>query len=101
MKVTIIHAAMTHDSENGYLGMVQFEVEGHMNPYEITLQLNSLRGTTWDYSLRFAKDPGSEEQINEVEAAIESDDELFDSLIDAAAETLPEDNDSANVDEEA
>ncbi|QHW33746.1 hypothetical protein GZH47_25060 [Paenibacillus rhizovicinus] len=92
MKVTIIHAQMTHDKENGYLGSVQFEAEGHKHPYEITLQLNSLRGTTWDYSLRFAKDPGSEEQINEVEAAIETDDDLFDSLIDAAAETLPDDS---------
>ncbi|WP_219838246.1 hypothetical protein [Paenibacillus sp. R14(2021)] len=91
MKITIIRAEMTHDKENGYRGAVQFEAEGHKHPYEITLQLNSLRGTTWDYSLRFAKDPGSEDQINEMEAAIESDDDLFDSLIDAAAETLPED----------
>ncbi|MBO7744567.1 hypothetical protein I8J29_10190 [Paenibacillus sp. MWE-103] len=91
MKVTIIHAEMTHDRENGYRGTVQFEAEGHKHPYEISLQLNSLRGTTWDYSLRFAKESGSEEQIGEVEAAIEADDELFDRLIDAAADTLPDD----------
>ncbi|QHT62411.1 hypothetical protein GXP70_22120 [Paenibacillus lycopersici] len=90
MNITIIHAHMTHDKENGYRGAVQFEAEGHKHPYEITLQLNSLRGTTWDYSLRFAKEPGSEEQINEVEAAIETDDDLFDRLIDAAADTLPD-----------
>ncbi|MBM7564186.1 hypothetical protein [Paenibacillus sacheonensis] len=90
MKITILHAQMTHDQENGYRGSVQFEAEGHKHPYEISLQLNSLRGTTWDYSLLFAKEPGSEEQINEVEAAIESDDDLFDSLIDAAAATLPD-----------
>ncbi|MBP3961743.1 hypothetical protein [Paenibacillus lignilyticus] len=95
MNITIIHAAMTHDKENGYKGNVQFEVEGHKHPYEITLQLNSLRGTTWDYSLLFAKEPGSEEQINAVEAAIEQDDDLFDSLIDAAAATLPEEEEEA------
>ena len=92
MNVTIIHAEMTHDRENGYRGNVQFEAEGHKHPYEITLQLNSLRGTTWDYSLRFAKDPGSEEEIGAVEAAIEADDDLFDRLIDAAADTLPDDH---------
>lgn len=91
MKITIIHAEMTHDKENGYRGGVQFEAEGHKHPYEITLQLNSLRGTTWDYSLRFAKEPGPEEQINEMETAIETDDDLFDMLIDAAAETMPDD----------
>ncbi|RAP77591.1 hypothetical protein [Paenibacillus montanisoli] len=90
MNITITHAAMTHDKENGYRGIVQFDAEGHKHPYEVTLQLNSIRGTTWDYSLRFAKDPGSEEEINQVEAAIEQDDDLFDSLIDAAAQTLPE-----------
>lgn len=91
MNITIIQASMTHDQENGYRGNVQFEAEGHKHPYEITLQLNSLRGTTWDYSLSFAKDPGPEEQINAMEIAIETDDDLFDRLIDAAAETLPED----------
>ncbi|WP_308635152.1 hypothetical protein [Paenibacillus silvisoli] len=90
MNITIIHAAMTHDKENGYRGSVQFEVEGHKHPYEVSLQLNSIRGTTWDYSLHFAKDPGPEEDMNKVEAAIEQDDDLFDYLIDAAAQTLPD-----------
>ncbi|AZN42541.1 hypothetical protein [Paenibacillus albus] len=90
MNVTIIHAEMTQDPDKGYKGSVQFEVEGHKQPYEIILQLTSLRGTTWDYSLHFAKESGSEEQINEVEKAIEEDDDLFDDLIDAAAATLPE-----------
>lgn len=94
MNVTIIHAEMTQDKEKGYSGSVQFEVEGHKQPYEITLQLTSIRGTTWDYSLRFAKESGSEEQIDAVEKAIEEDDDLFDLLIDAAAATLPEEEEA-------
>jgi len=86
MNIAIQHAEMTKEPEGGYRGRVFFEAEGHKKPYEVTLL--SKKGTVWDYSLSFGKESGPEEQINAMEAALEEDDELFDSLIDAAMDKL-------------
>jgi predicted RNase H-like HicB family nuclease len=83
MKVNILNAAMTHNEENGYLGNVRFEVEGHKQPYEVTLQSNR-RVDEWNYALNFANEPGSEEEIEAVEKAVEEEDDLFDNLLEAA-----------------
>lgn len=82
MNVTIREASMTKDEENGYVGKVVFEVEGHDAAYEMALQ--SDKGRDWSYSLLFAGSSGSEEQIETVDAEIENNDELYERLIDAA-----------------
>lgn len=86
MNVTIREASMTKDEVNGYVGKVVFEVEGHDAAYEMALQ--SDKGNEWSYSLLFAGKSGSEEQIDAVDAEIESNDELYERLIDAAVDAL-------------
>jgi hypothetical protein len=86
--VTVLEAEMKKEPESGYKGRVLIEVEGHKQPYEVALL--SKNGTMWDYSLSFARESGSEEQITAVEAALEEDDDLFDLLIDTAMDNLAE-----------
>lgn len=86
MKVNIIQAGMTYSKEDGYVGNVHFEVDGHQQGYEITLQ--SKRGNDWGYGLFFLSGSGNEEQLLEVEDEIEENDELFEQLIEAAKSAL-------------
>jgi hypothetical protein len=85
-EITIVEARMTHSKEDGYIGNVVFQFEQHPKPYEITLHSKSRRD--WSYSLSFAKESGSEELIEQVEDALEEDDELFDALVEAASQQL-------------
>lgn len=86
MNWEIIDAAMTRDPESGFLGKVTFKLEGHRSVYEITL--HSEDGEDWSYSLIFAEESGSEEEIEKAEELIESDDDLFDALVEAAQSKL-------------
>nr|WP_175532270.1 hypothetical protein [Paenibacillus sp. yr247] len=84
--IEILKASMEHSKEEGYIGHVEFRVEGHEHPYEITLQ--SKRGKDdWSYALHFLQESGKEEDIEAVEELLE-DDEWFDKLVDAAQKTL-------------
>ncbi|MFC6331041.1 hypothetical protein ACFP56_00285 [Paenibacillus septentrionalis] len=88
MNVMINHAKMTKSKEDGYVGAVHFEVEGHQQAYEITL--HSKRGSDWGYGLFFLEGSGNEEQLLEVEDEIEENDELFERLIEAGLAALEE-----------
>lgn len=69
--------------EGDYVGSIIFTVVGHAAPYQLSLLSSNTRD--WDYSLTFAGEPsaaGTDEQIEAVEHAIETDDELFDYFID-------------------
>ncbi|WP_276351492.1 hypothetical protein [Cohnella caldifontis] len=83
MNVNILQAEMTHADQEGYRGRVTFEVEGHKQPYELTLQSDE-RVDDWNYSLHFAGESGSEQEIEAVDLALEEDGELFDRLVEAA-----------------
>jgi hypothetical protein len=87
MNVNIIRAEMTFRENEGYWGRVWFGVEGHKQPYELTLQSDE-RDDDWNYSLHFAAESGSEEEIEAVDLAIEEDGELFDRLVDAALQAM-------------
>ncbi|RIX51690.1 hypothetical protein D3P08_14795 [Paenibacillus nanensis] len=86
LKIDIKNASMTYSKEDGYVGKVQFGVEGHENEYEITL--HSKRGTDWGYGLFFLHESGKEEQLLALEDELEEDDELFDTLVEAAKAKL-------------
>ncbi|EXX86950.1 hypothetical protein BG53_04585 [Paenibacillus darwinianus] len=86
MKLTIIDAGLTFSKEDGYVGYVHFEAEGHKEPYEMTLQKKN--GKEWSYGLFFLNASGGEEQLFEVEELLEESDEAFDELITAAKRTL-------------
>ena len=86
MNVEIISAKMQKDEEKHYLGSTIFKFEDQQSLYEITF--SSKRGKDWDYSLSFAKESGSEEEMLATDQMIEEDDELFDSLLDAALNTM-------------
>ncbi|BBH22176.1 hypothetical protein Back11_35210 [Paenibacillus baekrokdamisoli] len=86
MNITILHKSMNQEPDESYKGQVIFEVEGHSQPYEVILLTK--KGKVWDYSLSFAKESGTEEEIFAVEKAIEEDDELFDQFIDAVDDAL-------------
>jgi len=86
LPIGIIDASMTYSKEDGYVGKVQFRVDGHDNEYEITL--HSKRGTDWGYGLFFLHESGKEEQLLALEDELEEDDELFDSLVQAAKDKL-------------
>jgi len=79
----LLHAEMSYSEQDGYLGKVQFEVEGHQQPYELTLQSDK-RWDDWNYSLNFMRDSGREQDIEAVEQALETDDNFFDDLVEAA-----------------
>jgi len=85
MNITILNAQMSQDSE-GFRGSVAFRADGHKQPYEVSLW--SKDGSMWDYSLSFAHQSGPEEEIIQIEEALEEDDELFDLLVDTAMERL-------------
>ncbi|MFC0213069.1 hypothetical protein ACFFK0_11480 [Paenibacillus chartarius] len=86
MQIRIESADMTYTKEDGYLGHVVFAVENHPKSYEITLLSKSARD--WSYSLNFARESGDELLIEAVEEALEEDDRLFDSLVEAAMAAL-------------
>ncbi|MDF2923428.1 MAG: hypothetical protein K0R57_2342 [Paenibacillaceae bacterium] len=90
MEINILHATMSYSKEDGYVGKVEFEVSGHKEPYEIVL--HSKKRQDWSYGLFFLKQPGDEEQIEEVEDWLEDSDEAYLMLIDAAMAALPEEN---------
>ncbi|WNR42145.1 hypothetical protein [Paenibacillus roseipurpureus] len=82
----ILNARMEHSKEDGYLGHVEFKVNGHEHPYEITLQ--SPKGKNdWSYALNFLNESGKEEDIEAVEELLEED-EHFDLLVDTAMNSL-------------
>nr|WP_028610920.1 hypothetical protein [Paenibacillus harenae] len=86
MNVNVRDASMTYSKEDGYVGKVQFGVEGHVNEYEITL--HSKKGNEWGYGLFFLHESGQEEQLLALEDIIEEDDELFDFLVETAQAKL-------------
>jgi hypothetical protein len=86
--IRVLDATMEHSKEDGYVGKVEFEVENHKKPYEITLQ--SKKGKEWSYSLNFLNESGSEEEIDAVEELLEENDEQFDLLVNAARSKLQE-----------
>lgn len=88
MKLTIVEATMKKDENGGYLGITIFRVESHKVAYEITFF--SKKGKEWDYSLNYANEPGVEEEFLKLDEALEQDDDLFDTLLDAAWDTLQE-----------
>jgi hypothetical protein len=83
MKVNILGASMSQSEENGYVGQVQFEVDGHKQAYEVTLQSNNGRNN-WSYALNFWNGSGSEEEIQAVDERLEEDDAFFEQFVIAA-----------------
>jgi len=87
MNINILQAKMSYNKEDGYVGSVHFEVEGHANAYEIALQ--SKRGTRgWGYGLFFLNGSGNEDDLILVEDEIEENDEFFDMLVAAGKSAL-------------
>lgn len=89
MIIAISKARMNYDAETGYTGQVEFVVEGHKSPYEITM--HSVKGNEWSYGLHFLGEPGIEEEIFALDEYIEDNDESFDQLIEAARKTCEND----------
>jgi hypothetical protein len=86
LKILVQKAQMTHNKEDGYVGHVEFKVDTHKEPYEITL--HSKNGKEWMYGLHFLNASGSEEEIYTVEELLDENDEYFDQLVDAAKGAL-------------
>ncbi|KIL34782.1 hypothetical protein SD71_17245 [Cohnella kolymensis] len=82
MKVHILGAKMTHAEDTGFVGHVQFEVENHKRPYEITLQSSDGK-RDWSYALNFLNEPGSEEEIQAVDEQLEESDAFFEQFVTA------------------
>ncbi|GAB6930261.1 hypothetical protein JCM10914A_42440 [Paenibacillus sp. JCM 10914] len=80
-EIRIERADMKRDDDQ-FVGYTVFTIDGHSSPYEITFL--SKNGRDWDYSLSFAGEPGQEEQFLQIDERMESDNELFDDLLDAA-----------------
>lgn len=88
MNISVLHAEMTYTKDSGYVGKVQFAVEGHKNEYEMALQ--SKKARDWGYGLFFLHESGNEDDLNAVEDELEENDEWFDFLVEAAMKTLEE-----------
>ncbi|TVX92880.1 hypothetical protein [Paenibacillus agilis] len=81
-EVHIVSAQMKTDAEGAYLGTVVFKLEGYQHPYELTVF--SKKGKEWDYSLHYTSDSGGEEELLKLDERLEEDDDLFDTLLEAA-----------------
>ncbi|MCM3783774.1 hypothetical protein M3231_12390 [Neobacillus mesonae] len=88
MSYKVIKASMGKNENNEWLGSTVFVMGENTVEYEISFF--SKNGKDWDYSLHFADEPGEEEEFLKLDAQIEEDDELFDDLLDAAIESIPE-----------
>jgi hypothetical protein len=86
LKIIIQKAEMTHSKENGYVGNVEFLVESHKEPYEITIYSKNQK--EWSYGLHFLNVSGSEEEIFALEELLDENDEYFNQLVDAAKAAL-------------
>ncbi len=86
MNIKILNARMERREDKSYMGKVEAEVEGHKEPYELTIYSKS--GDAWEYSLHFLQQPGPEEEILAFEEHIENDDEAFDVMVDAAWDSM-------------
>lgn len=93
MDIKILNARMERMEDKSYKGKVEAEVAGHKEPYELTIYSKS--GDMWEYSLHFLKQPGPEEEILAFEEFIENDGEAFDTLVDAAWDTMEPAGDEA------
>ncbi|WP_248930902.1 hypothetical protein [Paenibacillus hamazuiensis] len=82
----IINVKASHSKDKGYLGHVEVGMDGHKSTYEVTLQSDDSRN--WNYSLNFAKESGSEEEIEQLEDLIEEDDDVFNALVDAVLDKV-------------
>lgn len=85
MNIIIKNANMTYTQEDGYIGKVQFEVENHKEPYEITLQRKKQKH--WGYALHYSDVSGPDGDIEAVDEYLDENDEAFDKLVQAALDT--------------
>lgn len=88
MSYNIISATMHRDEEKHWLGHTVFTIGESKTEYEISFF--SKNGKDWDYSLHFAGEPGAEEEFLQLDARLEEDDDLYDDLLDAAIDSIPE-----------
>jgi len=87
MKIRILDAKMNYSEDNGYVGIVTFEAEGHKQSYEVTIQSdNGIHN--WSYALNFGNRSGSEEEIQAVDERLEEDDAFFEQFVVAAKANL-------------
>ncbi|GGN98964.1 hypothetical protein [Saccharibacillus kuerlensis] len=98
MNIKILNARMERREDKSYMGKVEVEADGHREPYELTIY--SKNGNAWEYSLHFLKDPGPEEEILALEEYIESDDDAFDNLVDAAWDTMEQEEQEPGEEQE-
>lgn len=87
MNVQILNAKMTYTKDDGHVGAVHFQVEGHPKPYEMALH-KSRKAKEWGYGLFFLAGSGDEDLLLEVEDEIEENDELYEKLVEAAIAAL-------------
>lgn len=88
MNVQIEQASLKQHADDDFTGNVIFRVEGYVHPYEISFF--SKNGRDWDYSLHFTAQSGDEDEYMKLDERLESDDELFDQLLDAALQSMGE-----------
>lgn len=86
MNVHIEDVDMMKNDEDHYIGHTTFRLDENKDLFEVTFL--SKRGTNWDYSINFAKEPGSEEELIRVDTLLMEDETLFDQLLDAALDTM-------------
>lgn len=88
MNVQIEQASLKQLADDDFTGNVIFRLEGYEHPYEISFF--SKNGRDWDYSLHFTAQSGDEDEYMKLDERLESDDELFDQLLDAALQSMEE-----------
>ncbi|WP_379134322.1 hypothetical protein [Paenibacillus sp. sgz500958] len=81
MTLEITKAELSRNEDGSFVGRAIFSLANHQANYEITFF--SKKGSEWEYSLSFSGEPGSEEQFLEVDALLETDDEIYNQLLDA------------------
>lgn len=88
MKIDVINACMERNEDKRFIGQVQFKVEGHKEPYELTLESKNMKD--WGYSLHYLHEPGLDGEIDAVDHYLEENEEAFDLLVQAAESSYQE-----------
>jgi hypothetical protein len=88
MNIEVIDAKLKRNEDKRFIGKVHFNVEGHKEPYELTL--DSKNRKDWGYSLHYFAESGPDGEIEKVDLYLEENEEAFNLLVEAAENAFEE-----------
>jgi len=88
LELEVIHANMERNEDKRFIGKVHFKVEGHKEPYELTLESKNMKD--WGYSLHYLHESGPDGEIEALDRYLDEDEAAFELLVQAAEDAYKE-----------